>query len=67
MDEEKLNLSLRRFLKQVGINSQRIVETEIRKQFAEKKFSSPKSFEISVELNSSELGVKEKIHGKIEI
>ena len=37
MDEEKLNLSLRKFLKQVGINSQRIVETEIRKQFAEKK------------------------------
>ena len=67
MDEEKLNLSLRRFLKQVGINSQRIVETEIRKQFAEKVFSSPKSFDISVELNSSELGVKEKINGKIEL
>ena len=67
MDEEKLNLSLRRFLKQVGINSQRIIEKEIRKHFAEKEFSSPKSFDISVELNSNELGVKEKIHGKIEV
>ena len=30
MDEEKLNISIRKFLKGVGINSQRIIEKRIR-------------------------------------
>tara|TARA_B100000989_G_scaffold257816_1_gene207511 strand:+ start:942 stop:1145 length:204 start_codon:yes stop_codon:yes gene_type:complete len=67
MDEEKLNLSLRKFLKQVGINSQRIIEKEIRKQFSENKFEAPKSFDVTVELNIKEIEVNEKINGKIEV
>jgi len=30
MNEEKLNMSLRKFLKNVGINSQRLIEDKVR-------------------------------------
>ena len=35
MDEDSLNLEIRKFLKQVGISSQREIENYIRKKFTE--------------------------------
>ena len=35
MDEDNLNLEIRKFLKQVGISSQREIENYIRKKFSE--------------------------------
>ena len=32
MDEEKLNISIRKFLKNVGINSQRNIEQKVREK-----------------------------------
>ncbi len=67
MDEEKLNISVRKFLKHVGINSQRLIEREIRKQFEKNKLSGSQSFDISMELYIGDLNLKEKINGKIEV
>ena len=35
MDEDNLNIEIRKFLKKVGITSQREIENYIRKKFAE--------------------------------
>ena len=35
MDEDNLNIEIRKFLKQVGISSQREIENYIRKKFTE--------------------------------
>ena len=37
MDEDNLNIEIRKFLKKVGISSQREIENYIRKKFAIKK------------------------------
>ncbi|MAH78814.1 MAG: hypothetical protein CBE14_001675 [Rickettsiales bacterium TMED254] len=67
MNEEKLNISTRKFLKNVGVNSQRIIETEIRKSVESKKISSNKKIKVSVNLSIDELSVTEKIEGEIDI
>ena len=63
MNEEKLNISIRKFLKNVGITSQRKIEEKIR-------VNSPnlsKKIKISVNLVSEELDLNEKIEGEIDI
>ena len=67
MNEEKLNISTRKFLKNVGVNSQRIIETEIRRSVESKKISSNKRIKVSATLSIDELSVKEKIEGEIDI
>ena len=63
MNEEKLNISIRKFLKNVGITSQRKIEEKIRG-------NSPnlsKKIKISAILVSEELALNEKIEGEIDI
>ena len=63
MNEEKLNISIRKFLKNVGITSQRKIEEKIRG-------NSPnlsKKIKISANLVSEELDLNEKIDGEIDI
>ena len=63
MNEEKLNISIRKFLKNVGITSQRKIEEKIR----ESNPNSSKKIKISVDLVSDELNLNEKIEGEIDI
>jgi len=63
MNEEKLNISIRKFLKNVGITSQRKIEEKIR----ESNPNSSKKIKISVNLESDELDLNEKIEGEIDI
>jgi|TARA_B100000401_G_C52417498_1_gene536519 hypothetical protein len=63
MNEEKLNISIRKFLKNVGITSQRKIEEKIR----ESNPNSSKKIKISVNLVSDELNLNEKIEGEIDI
>ena len=63
MNEEKLNISIRKFLKNVGITSQRKIEEKIRG-------NSPnlsRKIKISANLISEELDLNEKIEGEIDI
>ena len=50
MNEEKLNISTRKFLKNVGVNSQRIIETSIRKAIESNKINSSKDIDVSISL-----------------
>ena len=63
MNEEKLNISIRKFLKNVGITSQRKIEEKIR----ESNPNSSKKIKIGVNLVSDELNLDEKIEGEIDI
>ena len=67
MNEEKLNLSIRKFLKSVGINSQRIIEDKIRNLVREGKIPESKSIEVSASIKLDELDINEKISGVIEV
>ena len=67
MDEEKLNLSIRKFLKSVGINSQRIIEDKIRNLVRDGNISESKIIRVDASIKSDELNIDEKISGVIEV
>ena len=52
MDEDNLNIEIRKFLKQVGISSQREIENYIRKKFAEGSIKIGESIKVSMNLSS---------------
>ena len=52
MDEDSLNIEIRKFLKKVGITSQREIENYIRKKFAEGSIKEGDSIEVSMKLSS---------------
>ena len=54
MDEDNLNIEIRRFLKKVGITSQREIENYIRKKFAEGSLKADQTIEISMVLSTKD-------------
>ena len=67
MDEEKLNISIRKFLKGVGINSQRIIESRIRNIVENDKNVNLSKVKVTMQITSTELQIDEKIDGQIDI
>ena len=67
MNEEKLNISIRKFLKNVGITSQRKIEIKIRDSIKSSSIVSSKKIKISAQLLSEEINLNEKIDCEIEI
>ena len=52
MDEDNLNIEIRKFLKKVGITSQREIENFIRKKFAEGHIKEGESIEVTMNLSA---------------
>ncbi len=67
MDEEKLNISVRKFLKNVGINSQRLIEEKVRHALSDQKITNSKKILIKASIVSKELDLSHSIDGEIEI
>jgi hypothetical protein len=57
MDEEKFNTSVRQFLKQVGINSQREIEKAVWSQIESKKLKGNEQLQASMHLEIPALGL----------
>ncbi|MBS91627.1 MAG: hypothetical protein CMM95_01045 [Rickettsiales bacterium] len=67
MNEEKLNISIRKFLKNVGITSQRKIEDKIRKAVDSGKVSNSQKIKISAKIVSDDIELSESINGELEI
>ncbi len=67
MDEDNLNLEIRKFLKQVGISSQREIEKYIRKKFSEGNIKIGESIKVSMNLSSEDGELNHSIKEDIEI
>ena len=67
MDEDNLNLEIRKFLKKVGISSQRELEKYIRKKYNDGKLIEGQSLEVSVVLSSENDGLSHVIKDVIKI
>ena len=67
MNEEKLNISTRKLLKNVGVNSQRIIETSIRDAVNSGLIASSKNIKVNISLKIQDLGIEESISGEIEV
>ena len=66
MDEDNLNIEIRKFLKKVGITSQREIENYIRQRFSEGKLKKDESIEVKMHLTSDD-GLSHLIKEKINI
>ena len=67
MDEDNLNIEIRKFLKKVGITSQREIENYIRKKFSEGGLKEGQSLEIKMELSSNNGDLSHTIKEKIKV
>ena len=67
MDEDNLNIEIRKFLKQVGISSQREIENYIRKQFADGNIKVGDSIKVSMKLSSEEGELSHSINATLKI
>ena len=65
MDQETFNLSIRKFLKMVGVNSQREIEQAVQQSAA--KLAGTTAFPIKMTLEIPSLGVKVPFDGEIKL
>jgi len=67
MNEEALNLSIRKFLKVVGINSQREIERAVDRAVADGALAGRESFPASMTLEIAGLQLSVKFEGEIKL
>ena len=67
MDQETFNLSIRKFLKMVGVNSQREIEQAVQQALQQKKISGSETLAAKVTLELPSLGVKVPFEGEIRL
>ena len=67
MDDEAFNVSIRKFLKMVGISSQREIERAVAKAIEEHKLGGHESFPATMTLRVGTLGIDVTFDGEIEL
>ncbi len=67
MDEDVLNQQLRKFLKKVGVTSQREIEQAVREAHDAGRLDSSKPLRAQMRLELPELGLDHVIEGEIEL
>jgi ribosomal protein L1 len=67
MDQETFNLSIRKFLKMVGVNSQREIEQAIQKALETGRLKGAETIPVKATLEIPSLGVKVPFDGEIRL
>jgi hypothetical protein len=67
MDQETFNLSIRKFLKTVGVNSQREIEQAVAKGIAAGTIGDAKGIDVVMTLHSAGLQLDVRFDGEIEL
>ena len=67
MDNETFNLSIRKFLKMVGVNSQREIEQAVDRALAARSIAGNETFPASVTLTVGGLNINVRFEGDIKL
>ena len=67
MDDDAFNMEIRRFLKQVGVTSQREIERTTAAALAAGKLAAAGSVAITATITAPEIGLDHKIEGTLKI
>ena len=67
MDQETFNLGIRKFLKMVGVNSQREIEQAVGKALENGRLKGDETLTARVVLEIPELGLKVPFEGEIKL
>lgn len=67
MNEDVFNIEVRKFLKTVGVTSQREIETAVRAALAAKKLAGTETLQAKILLTVDQLGLTHEIAGSIKL
>ena len=67
MNEDVMNMSLRKFLKKVGVTSQREIEQAIRQALDDDRLKGHETLKASMRLTIAEIGLDTEIDGAFEL
>lgn len=67
MDDEQLNMNIRKYLKKVGVTSQREIESAIRNALADGRIKGDETLPVKVTLSVSEIDLSVDIDGDIDL
>ena len=67
MNDEALNMSIRKFLKTVGVNSQLAIEKAVHKAIADCKLKGNEAFPAAMTLTVGKLALDVKFDGEIRL
>lgn len=67
LDEERLNLEIRKFLKKVGINSQREIERAVREAVAAGRLKGNETLPLSMALSVPGVNLSYRVEGEIDL
>ncbi|HMC14739.1 MAG TPA: DUF6494 family protein [Albitalea sp.] len=67
MNEDTFNISIRKFLKVVGVSSQRDIEQAVAKAIADGKLAGTESFRATMTLDIPAVGLKVDFDGEISL
>jgi len=67
MNEETLNISLRKFLKVVGVTSQQEIEKAVRAALADGRLKGDERLEAHMVLTIGKVGLTHKVDGTVEL
>ena len=67
MNEDKLNMAIRQYLKKVGISSQREIEHTVMKAVETGKLKGTESIEVKMTLSVPTLNINHQIDGNISL
>jgi len=67
MDDEVFNISLRKFLKMVGVSSQRDIEQAVARALQDKQIAGTESFPATMTLEIAGLQLRTRFDGEIRL
>jgi hypothetical protein len=67
MDEDRFNIEVRKFLKEVGITSQREIERAVREALASGQIKGNEKLEVSAQIQIKGVGLDHKVEGEIAL
>jgi len=67
MDEDRFNISVRKFLKEVGVTSQREIEKAVREALSNGRIKGTEMLDATMTLEMPALGLKHVVDGHIDV
>lgn len=67
MDEDRFNISVRKFLKEVGVTSQRELERAVREALSAGRLKDGDAVEIKMTLEGPTIGVRHAVTGRLDV
>jgi hypothetical protein len=67
MDEDKFNITIRKFLKEVGVTSQREIEKAVREAVEDGRLANAKKLDAKMTLELPGVGLVHVVDGEIEL